>query len=283
MRRTITAVYDTYADAERAEERLRDIGVSSSDIRIVRQGDTTGKQHKSLWESIKELFVSEEDRYTYAEGLRRGGCLLAVEADDANVNEVVDILESSNAVDLDARTAEWKQEGWSETTGYEGEPTSAASRTSGASQRSDEQSIPVVEERLRVGKREVNRGGVRVRSYVVEEPVHEDVQLHEERVEVERRPASQSTQAAPDEMLQERTIEVTEKAEEAVVAKEAVVKEEVVVKKFAGERTKGVDETLRRTEVDVEDTRAPDETTPTRTGASTSARKDKDDKGTKRP
>jgi uncharacterized protein (TIGR02271 family) len=118
----------------------------------------------------------------------------------------------------------------------------------------DEQAIPIVEERLRVGKREVERGGVRVRSYIVEEPVREDVSLREEHVEVERRSVSDATRTG-EGLLQERTIEISERGEEAVVAKDAVVTEEVVVRKTADERVESIDETLRHTEVDIDDTR----------------------------
>src|SRR5690348_3190656 len=80
------------------------------------------------------------------------------------------------------------------------------------------------EERLRVGKREVGHGRVRVRSYVVETPVQEQVTLHQERVEIERRPVDRPA-AAGDDAFRERTIEATETSEEAVVSKEARVRE----------------------------------------------------------
>ena len=50
------------------------------------------------------------------------------------------------------------------------------------------EAIPIVEEQLRVGKRQVAGGRVRVRSYVVETPVQEQVTLRDETVRVERRP-----------------------------------------------------------------------------------------------
>jgi len=123
--------------------------------------------------------------------------------------------------------------------------------------------IPVVEERLRVGKREVNRGSVRVRSYIVEEPVHEEVRLREEHVSVERRPVNAPVRpvakGAPGDLLQERTIEVTESAEQAVVGKEARVTEEVVVSKSADEHVEQIDDTVRHTRVEVDDNRNMDE------------------------
>ncbi|HEY1403883.1 MAG TPA: YsnF/AvaK domain-containing protein, partial [Pyrinomonadaceae bacterium] len=103
-----------------------------------------------------------------------------------------------------------------------------------------------------VGKREVERGGVRVESRVEERPVTEEVHLREERVHVERRPVDRPVTNA-DEAFREGTLEVTERAEEAVVAKTAHVVEEVVVGKQVEEHTETVHDTLRRTDVDVQE------------------------------
>jgi uncharacterized protein (TIGR02271 family) len=120
----------------------------------------------------------------------------------------------------------------------------------------DEVILPVVEERLKVGKRKVQTGGVRVRTGVVETPVEEQVKLHREKVKVERRPVDRPA-AAGDAILSEGTLELTETAEEAVVAKEARVIEEVVLNRAGSDRTQTVRDTVRRTDVDVEET-APD-------------------------
>lgn len=119
-----------------------------------------------------------------------------------------------------------------------------------------EQIIPVTEEELRVGKRDVSHGRVRVRSYVVETPVEESVTLHEEQVDVERRPVNRPVTAG-EGAFDEKTIEVEERSEEAVVSKDARVKEEVVVRKTADDRTKTISDTVRSTKVDVDDTRQP--------------------------
>jgi hypothetical protein len=55
-------------------------------------------------------------------------------------------------------------------------------------------------------------------------------------------------------VFQDRTIEATETAEEAVIAKEARVTGEVVIRKEATERTETVQDTVRRTKVDIDDT-----------------------------
>ncbi len=121
----------------------------------------------------------------------------------------------------------------------------------------DEAILPVVEERLKVGKRQVETGGVKVRSHVEETPVEQQVRLHEEEVHVRRRPVDRPVRAG-DAALVEGELELTETAEEAVVAKEARVVEEVVLEKQGRDRTQTVRDTVRRTDVDVVETDAPE-------------------------
>ncbi|SNS12547.1 conserved domain-containing protein [Noviherbaspirillum humi] len=114
------------------------------------------------------------------------------------------------------------------------------------------QRIPVVQEDLQVGKREVQRGGVRVFQRVRETPVNEEVQLREEQVHVERHPVDRPASEADLAAFKEGTVEMREMAEEAVLSKTARVVEEVEVGKEVRERTEQINDTVRRTEVDVE-------------------------------
>ncbi|WP_246389374.1 YsnF/AvaK domain-containing protein [Microvirga mediterraneensis] len=208
--------------------------------------------------ALVDAGVDENDAHAYAEGIRRGGALVTVRASEADVDRIVDILDDEGTVDFDERENTWRSEGWTGASTTTGSSTGAGltGRASTTSDRADEV-IPVAEEELHVGKREVNRGRVRLHSRVVERPVQEQVTLREERVAVERRPVSGTTQAGTlaGDPFQERTIEVEERAEEAVVSKEARVVEEVVVRKEAEQRTETISDTVRKTEVDVEDER----------------------------
>jgi hypothetical protein len=85
-----------------------------------------------------------------------------------------------------------------------------------------------------------------------ERPVQEQVTLREEHVNVERRPADRPVTEADFAAFRDQTIEVTETAEVPVVAKQARVVEEVIVGKEATQRTETVQDTVRHTEVDVE-------------------------------
>jgi uncharacterized protein (TIGR02271 family) len=258
--RKIVAVFDTQDAAQNARDSLLELGLQREQINIVDQGSgefstrTADGRQAGFWAHVKEMFMPDDDRETLEESVRRGGYLLSASVDDDRVDEAIARLEAHGAVDLDQRQGEWRRAGIREdaTPRPTGSPELSSNSTSG-------QAIPVIEERLRVGKREVNRGGVRVRSYIVEEPVHEEVRLREERVEVERRPVDEPARpvvrGSPEDMMQERTVEVSETAEQAVVGKEARVKEEVRIHKSAEERVEEIDDTLRHTEVEVEDTR----------------------------
>lgn len=113
--------------------------------------------------------------------------------------------------------------------------------------------IPVIEETLDVGKRQVDLGAVRIRSRVVSETVGENVTLRNEHVNVERRPASEAiSEADAEALLKDRTIDVTESGERVVVGKHAKVTGEVVVDKEVDTRTERVEGVVRHTEVDVD-------------------------------
>ena len=113
-----------------------------------------------------------------------------------------------------------------------------------------EEVIPLGEEVLKVSKRAENRGTVRIRRYVVETPVEEQVTLQSERVVVERRrPVSDKVTG---EILTEVTVEVVETAEVPVVEKRTRLREEVVVRTERTQRVETVHETVRRDEVEIQ-------------------------------
>jgi uncharacterized protein (TIGR02271 family) len=112
--------------------------------------------------------------------------------------------------------------------------------------------IPVVQEDLKVGKREVQRGGVRVFSRVVETPVNESINLREEHVNVERRPVDQPISPSDSTAFKEQSIEMRETAEEPLIQKTARVVEEVLVGKEVSQRQQNISDTVRHTEVQVE-------------------------------
>lgn len=116
----------------------------------------------------------------------------------------------------------------------------------------DTTAIPIIEEKMEVGKREVETGGVRLKSRVVQENVQENINLRSEHVHVEQTPVNRPATAADLEAFKEGTIEMKEYAEVPVVSKEAYVTGEVSLEKEVSEKNQTVEGTIRKTEVDTE-------------------------------
>ena len=268
MSKTVTCLYQDQQKASEIISRLEQAGISRGDISFYSTASD------NLIDDLENDGVPRTDAHAYAEGVRRGGSLVAVECDEDEVDRVVGILDGEGILDLDEQQTAWRSEGWP---GYDvlglgqhGRPRqcdgSGGQRPRGnvgdipRQERQDpdvtgrDEVIPIAEEELHVGKREVGHGRVRIQSRVVERPVQEQVNLREERVHVERRPVDRPLSEG-DAAFRERTIEAEERREEAVVSKEARVTEEVVVRKDVKERTETVSDTVRKTEVDVDDER----------------------------
>jgi uncharacterized protein (TIGR02271 family) len=259
---TVTAFFEDRSDADSAVEKLIGAGISRDTIRLVPGKEqnataTDANEHKGLWASLEDMFFPHDDRAVYSEGLRRGGYLVTVSGlSESKHDTAVDILDDEGSIDLDERSASWKAEGWSPTATDNGyvagsAVTSSAPLTSGVG---NDEVIPVVEEELRVGKRDVNNGRVRVRAYTVETPISEQVSLRDENVTIERRPVDRAV-TGTEAAFTDRTIEAEEHHEEAVIAKDARVVEEISLRKTAEQRDETISDSVRKTEVEIEDER----------------------------
>ena len=151
--RTIAAIFHSQAEAENAHDALRTAGFSHVTLsRKLEDGD----DDKSLWQSIKDFFSGDRDANIYGEAVRRGKILLTVHTQSERAGEAVDILDRYDPIDLDAHEKSWRDEGWS------GESVSAVGDTAEGHNRDpydpEPGAIP--------GRRDLDRGNVRVRSYV---------------------------------------------------------------------------------------------------------------------
>ena len=266
MDQTVIGVFDTYDHAERAKQQLIARGFSANDVQVRAHGGdvsgtggssaattTTSDHDAGFMDSVRNFFSDlfgpdADDAGHYSEAVRRGGAVVAVTvADESRVDSAREALAATGAFDIEKRVAEWKQ------TGYEGYRAEAAPYTRDEIAQERSRVIPVVEEELEVGKRQVDLGSVRVVSRVVETPVNESVTLREEHASIERRPVDRPASEADLANFREESIEVRETAEKAVVSKTARVVEEVSVGKTASERVEQVSDSVRKTVVDVQD------------------------------
>ncbi len=263
---TVVGAFEDRQTARRALERLVQAGFDRDDVHV-QEGATDGMastgttgtantsddgRERGVLESIGHFFANlfgDDDRPSgragvYAEAVRRGRSVVVVDAkDDDYAETAAALLHEVGAIDVDEQAQQWRAEGW---TGYEygQDPSKPREGREGV--------MDVVQEEMQVGKRTVDRGGVRVFQRVSEKPVRELVRLREERAVIERTPVDREATAADMESFREGSMEVRETAEEPVVGKRARVVEEVRVGKNVQEREETIEDTVRRKDVDVE-------------------------------
>jgi len=263
---TIVAVFDTAAHADAAIRDLMTAGIPASSIEHYAQdskaadlhassSSVTTNEHRGFWGWLTGGDdVTTDHHALYDQSIQSGGTVVTVIANSADVEGINEILDRHSPIDMDERHSQYSS------SGSYGAVTAPAVATSGTVAPSaqvttaggaTEEVISLSEETLAVGKREVDRGTTRVRRYVVERPIEEQVRLRNETVSVFRRPVTSSAAIGADAFTN-REITMTETDEEAVVAKSAHVVEEVVVQKGVEERVETIKDTLRREEVEID-------------------------------
>jgi len=191
MSQTLVGVFDDRSEAQQVAQELIARGVDRQNIQIAEQGtaaassSSSSGEEQGFWASLKDAFGfgDADDRYGYREAYRRGNTIVTATAEDRMADEICQIMQAHHPVDIDQRMAEW---GLTGATAQHQQASTGASQAKRVTEGAE--AIPVIEEQIRVGKRAVNRGGVRVVSRVEEKPVEEQINLREEHVNVERRP-----------------------------------------------------------------------------------------------
>lgn len=237
MSHTVVGIFNNVVDAEKAVDQLLSNGFNRDKVDIAdhttRDGYTDADRSKdsdSIGGFFSSLFGDNDESRHHTEAAEQGTVVTVHATSDKEAEKAADILDDYGTIDANDM---------------------AGARTETANLDSDS-TIDVVEENLEVGKRQVNTGGVRVRSRIVERPVEEHVRLRSEHVDVERHPVNRAATEADLANFKEGTIEMTETAEKAVVSKDARVVEEVHVDKTVEEHDEVIKDTVRSTEVDVE-------------------------------
>ena len=239
----MTTFISLFHSADRAEEALNALeqaGFSRSAITSTWKSEA-GSSRGDYMSELTRIGVPERDQRHFEKSIEDGGVVLSLEAPEDRSDDIERIFHKYSADKVDETDVERGAIPAAPiaTPRLATEPVAAG------------EVIPVAVEELAVGKREVDRGGVRVFQRTVEEPVSEAVNLHEEHVVLDRRPVDRAVTDA-DIAGAGRTIELVETDEVPVVTKSAHVVEEVRVGKVASDRTETVTDSVRHTEIDVE-------------------------------
>ena len=194
--------------------------------------------------------VADDESRFYSEGVRRGGSVVIARVHDSNVDSAVDIMARHNPVRYEDRKDDYLA-GYDEKAAAYSADQITENRTQYADQAQER--FREIEEHMKIGKREVVRGGVRVHKYVDVDVEEETLRLREEEVVVDRTAVNRTlTPAEADAAFEEKSIELVERGQEAVVAKETVVTGEVAVGKDVHVREETVGGEVRSTRVEVE-------------------------------
>ena len=264
---TIVAMFNTPSEAQAVANELEVSGISPTAIELHTQDKSLdthsatvtdpadGKPRQGFWSWILGEEGGYQDEHTlYENTIAKGGAVLSVIVSDAQSDTAYGIIEKHHPTDIEYPTEQVAAApiatGMAETTtgGIAAAMPATAPTTSPTGKEGEV--IALAEEELQVGKRQVQSGTARIRRFVVEKPVEEQIRLRTETARIERRPVTSGAAVGAD-AFSEKVIEVKETAEEAVVGKTARVVEEVVIGKDVTERVETVRDTVRREDLEV--------------------------------
>ncbi len=248
---TVLCLFHTSRQAQEALAELQSSQIPPDSISVLDGGSSAGAG--SYTSRLQAMSLPERDQRLLSDGLSAGGSVIVVSGQESMTDKAEAIFSKHQARKIDQEVI--GQTAPAPATPVAAVPVAAvppAKPARSATTANAETVIPIVEEEIAVGKRQVQRGGVRVYSRIVETPVQESVTLREEHATIERHPVNRAVTEADMEALKVQSIEVTETAEVPVVGKSARVVEEVRVDKDVTERTEKVTDTVRHTEIEVE-------------------------------
>lgn len=284
MSHTVVGLFNNRNAAQTAKQELIQRGFTEENIDVSHRAKTQGANTTATQSSTTQIEVTDsvgnffgslfgDDQSTarnYTNAAGDADAILTVHADsEEKARQAAGILDHNGAIDIDADSSPDTQRNLTETTATTTQNTAHTAETTprNATHTSETAThnaanvqsgtvIPIIEEQLQVGKREVEHGGARIRSRIVEKPVEASVRLREEHVIVNRHPVNRAVTDADVANFKKGDITVTERSEEAVVGKQARVVEEVEIGKQVTEREETIRDTVKRTEVDIEEINA---------------------------
>ena len=260
---TIVAVFDTAAHAAAAVEALKAGGFAAADISVFDRDRLTGGRgavnlrEPGVWRRLFGGNMYQHEAMVYGKAIEEGGVVVSLRVVDSEVAHATGILDLHRPVDVHDRaiTSGIAPAAHVETVAaaVAAEPIVAAQKVAVSDKLAGthEEVLRLAEEQLEVGKRMVETGKTRIRRFVTEREVSADVTLHEEHAELLRRAVTDRVDVGDIDWA-DRTIEVVETAEQALVNKTARIVEEVGLRMTGTDHVETVHDKVRRQQVEIE-------------------------------
>jgi uncharacterized protein (TIGR02271 family) len=248
MTQTVIGIFNNTSDAQNAVEALLDNGFTEGNVDLSANNSTMSSRdatandndnESGISKFFKNLFGGDDESDRYTKAAERGSVVTVHTQTSEEAQQASELLDRYGAIDINDDDQD---------TNYE-----SGTRSSEDINAEEGQTVSVIEENLQVGKRDTETGGVRLKSRIVEKPVEENLRLREEYVRVERKQVDRAATDADLENAEDVNIELIEHAEVPVVSKEARVVEEISIGKDVKHRDETVKDTVRKTEVDIEE------------------------------
>lgn len=236
----IVAFYDKEGKAREAATALERSGFVPSDISVLNGEAFSGKDVRdgNVWQRLFGRNVSDQESAVYRRTISSGGAALTLRIADTEVDRAMKILNVHGPMNLHDRSASMVS-------------TSTSAPTEIRAMDAGEEVLRLAEEQVEVSKRQVTTGKSRIRRFITEKPIQQQITLHEERCEVARREIT-DPKLGRDVDWKDRIIEVVETSEQPVVTKTARIAEEVVIRRRGSDHVETVRDTVRRQQLEVE-------------------------------
>lgn len=260
---TLVAVYDTQVHADAAVKALKAAGFAETDISVfdsarLKAGKSpSGVKEPGLWHRLFGADVYQHEANIYGETIEDGGVVISVRVPSNEVAHARAVLDIHRPVDVHDRAVTSGVAPAAHVEAVEKKlstiPLATMQQVAVSPKLAAAQPdvLRLAEEHLEVGKVMAETGRTRVRRFMTERDVAEDVTLHEEHAEVIRKAISDTAFVGDIDWADEE-IEVVETAEHALINKTARIVEEVSLKKIGSDHVETIKDKIRRQQVEIQ-------------------------------
>jgi uncharacterized protein (TIGR02271 family) len=257
----IVTLFDTAEHADAARRNMETAGFPASEMSVVSKMTLGGAgqilSEPGLWHRLFGRDVAQHEATVYGRAVELGGVVLTVRVPEREAAKALGILNAHHVVDVKERAV---QQGLIAAVSAvkAAMPVASPLKTAAAGALAREEVFRLAEEEFTVAKQLVQEGTTRIRRFVTEKPVEAQITLHEEHVEVVRR-AVDDPSSIQDIDWTDKTIEISDTFEKAVVSKSAHIAEEVLIRKEGQDHIETVRDTVRRQQIEIDQVPAEDQ------------------------
>ncbi|WP_210465706.1 PRC-barrel domain-containing protein [Rufibacter roseolus] len=247
--KNVIGLFPDAVSAQRVTQELFHSGFPEEAVEVAYrhgEGNQQGDSSPNFEQFFHSLFASPEEARAHEAKMQNSHALVVVHAySQDEANRAAHLLDSPPTSELDIQVERASPASPLTDGALEQSPARAYSQ--------DATTIPVVEDKSHLDKQEVGTG--QTHSHRVERPLEEKMQQQEEHIQIERIPVDRSATEVDFRSFQDGVIELKEYGEVPIISKVANVVEEITIGKDVEIREEIIQDTVKKTEIQIEDLR----------------------------